>query len=291
MRIFVSLILVLLGLQAIGQVNPDLLRESPKDTVTKSDMNMDAVYSRPFLALGKSQTSIGGYIEADYNYIGEDGVTDGHSFRIPRMTLFVASTIKRRLKFLSEIELEEGGKEIAIEFAAVDFEIHPLLNLRGGVVMNPIGAFNQNHDGPKWEFVERPAAMTEMLAATWSNVGFGIYGKRYKEDWSFGYELYLTNGFDDSIIGNQENKTFLPASKANSERFEENSNGMPLFTGKAAIKHSKIAEIGLSYMTGVYNKFENDGLVVDQKRSVRTIAIDFNSTIRGIGTYVVGEWA
>ena len=45
--------------------------------------------------------------------------------------------------------------------------------------MNPIGAFNQNHDGPKWEFVDRPISATQMLPATWSNVGFGLYGKKY----------------------------------------------------------------------------------------------------------------
>ena len=37
-----------------------------------------------------------------------------------------------------EIEFEDGTKEINIEFASIDFEFHPLLNLRGGVVMNPI---------------------------------------------------------------------------------------------------------------------------------------------------------
>ena len=93
------------------------------------------------------------------------------------MTLFVASSIHRRIKFLSEIELEEGGREIAIEFAALDLELDPLLVLRGGIIMNPIGAFNQNHDGPKWEFTDRPLAAQRMLPATWSNVGFGAFGK------------------------------------------------------------------------------------------------------------------
>ena len=76
--------------------------------------------------------------------------------------------------------------------------------------MNPIGAFNQNHDGPKWEFVERPDVAVNLLPATWSNVGFGLYGKTHKGNWVLGYEAYFTNGFDDSIIDNIENKTFLP---------------------------------------------------------------------------------
>jgi len=254
-------------------------------------MNMDAVYNRPFLQIGKLPVSVGGYIEADYQYIGEDGATDGHTFRIPRMTIFIASSIHRRIKFLSEIELEEGGKEIAIEFASIDFLLHPMVNFRGGVIMNPIGAFNQNHDGPKWEFVDRPIAMTEMLPATWSNVGFGVYGKQYTNDWSFGYEAYLTNGFDNTIISNAENKTFLPASKERSDRFEESSDGEPLLTLKVAAKYNKIAEIGLSYMGGIYNTYEDDGLILDEKRRLDVFAIDFNTTLPKLKTYIVGEWA
>eukprot|EP01132_Coremiostelium_polycephalum_P014484 gene14484-17582_t len=209
---------------------------------------MDAVYERPFITVGKLPVSLGGYMEANWQHSGTDGVSEGHQFQFRRMTLFVASTISKRIKFLSEIEFEPAEKEIAIEFAALDLELHPLLNLRGGMIMNPIGAFNQNHDGPKWEFTDRPIAMTQMLPATWSNAGFGIYGKHYNTNWMFGYEIYASSGFDNSIIANKENKTFLPAAKENTERFEEMASGQPLLTGKIAVRHNKIGEIGLSYM-------------------------------------------
>ncbi|MEQ8553187.1 MAG: hypothetical protein RIC06_11805 [Cyclobacteriaceae bacterium] len=291
MKKYLLLPAILLSFGTKAQIDSTLLKRTPVDTSGIQTMNMDAVYNRPFLQIGNLPASIGGYVEADYQYMGEDGITEGHSFRIPRFTLFVASSIHRKIKFLSEIELEEGGKQISIEFAALDINFHPLLNLRGGVVMNPIGAFNQNHDGPKWEFVDRPIAMTDMLAATWSNVGFGLYGKYYTKDWAFGYEAYLTNGFDNSIISNDQNKTFLPAAKENAERFEESSNGQPLLTGKVAIRNNKIGEIGLSYMGGVYNTFEEDGLMLDSKRRLDVVALDFNTTISVTNTYLVGEWA
>lgn len=290
MRKTILIILCLISVVSYAQIDSTLLKRTPVDTALSKGLNMDAVYNRPFLQVGKLPVSVGGYIEADYQFIGEDGVNEG-SFRIPRMTLFVASSIHRKIKFLSEIELEEGGKEIAIEFAAIDFNFHPLLNLRGGVVMNPIGAFNQNHDGPKWEFVDRPIAMTQMLPATWSNVGFGLYGKQFSKDWAYGYEVYLTNGFDDAIINNSENRTFLPASKANAERFEESSNGEPLFTGKIALRNSNVGEIGFSYMGGIYNTHEEDGIVLDEKRRLDVVALDFNSTLPWSDTYIVGEWA
>lgn len=282
-------ILFAVASQAFAQNDSSFLKRVQPDT-TKLKMNMDAVYNRPFLQLGKLPVSIGGYLEANSSYFSTDGVTEGLSFQIPRMTIFFSSTIKKRIKFLSEIEFEEGGKAIAIEFASMDIEFHPLLNLRGGVIMNPIGGFNQNHDGPKWEFISRPISSTTIIPSTWSNVGFGLFGKYARNNWVWAYEAYLTNGFDDKIISNQLNRTWLPASKETPERFEENFNGVPLVTAKTAIRHRKVGEIGFSWMGGVYNKFNLDGVVVDKKRRVDLFAIDFNTTIPKVNTYINAEW-
>lgn len=291
MRTILFFILFLIASSAtIAQIDPALLRRTAKDT-SGMLLNMDAVYNRPFLQMGKLPVALGGYAEANYQYLQEDGITEGHQFQMRRLTLFVSSSISKRIKFLSEIEFEDGTKEINIEFASVDFEFAPLLNMRGGVVMNPIGSFNQNHDGPKWEFVDRPISATQMLPATWSNVGFGLFGKKFTKDWVYAYEAYLTNGFDDKIIDNIENKTFLPASKENKDRFEESFNGSPLFTGKIALRNRKIGEFGLSYMGGVYNKYEEDGLELDKKRRVNVYAIDFNTTLPKFNTYINTEWA
>ena len=271
-----------------AQNKDSLITRIPVDT-TKALLNMDAAYNRPFLTVNKMPVALGGYLEANSIYNSEDGVSEGLSFQARRLTMFMSASITKRIKFLSELEFEDGTKEIGIEFAAMDVAFHPALNFRGGIVMNPIGAFNQNHDGPKWEFVERPDVAVNMLPATWSNAGFGLYGKTYKGNWVFGYEAYLTNGFDNSIIDNEENRTFLPATKDNKERFEENNSGKALVTGKVAIKNRKIGEIGISYMGGVYNKFEEDGVVLDKERRVDVFAVDMNTTIKKTGTYIVGE--
>jgi len=290
MKLIAVLSLLMFAGSTSAQIDPELLRK----TVTETDslkLNMDAVYNRPFVQAGKLPVALGGYVEANYQYLSENGISEGNQFQMRRLTLFVSSSIYKRIKFLSEIEFEDGAKEINVEFASVDFEFAPLLNLRGGIVMNPIGAFNQNHDGPKWEFVDRPISATQMLPATFSNVGFGLYGKKYTNNWVYGYEAYLTNGFDDRIIQNTQNKTFLPATKENPDRFEESFNGSMLFTGKIALRNTRVGEIGLSYMGGVYNKFQDDGLVLDKKRRVNVYAIDFNTTVPVTGTYINGEWA
>ncbi len=290
MKHIITSILILTSLLSFAQVDSTLFKRQQTDT-TKQQLNMDAVYNRPFLSYGKLPVSVGGYTEANWQHIGTDGISEGHQFQMRRMTLFVASTISKKIKFLSEIEFEEGGKEIAIELASLDVEFHPLLNLRGGIIMNPIGAFNQNHDGPKWEFTDRPISATQMLPATWSNAGFGLFGKTYKKDWMFGYELYLSGGFNNAIIDNKESKTFLPASKENAERFEESASGTPLTTAKIAIRNKHFGEIGLSYMGGIYNTFQDDGIILDEKRRLNIFAIDYNTTLSKTNTCITGEWA
>ncbi len=275
--------------QVEAQIDSSLLRHVEQDTVIRS-LNMEAIYNRSFLKLGKQPISIGGYMEVNWQHLASDGISERHQFQFRRVTLFFSSTISQRMRFMSEIEFEDGAREIAVEFAALDVTFNSLFNLRGGIILNPIGAFNQNHDGPKWEFVDRPIAATQLLPGTWSNAGFGLYGKHYKQQWMFGYELYLSGGFDNSIIANEENKTFLPASKNNPDRFEENASGEPLITGKIALRNTDIGEIGFSYMGGVYNKFQDDGVVLDDKRRCDVIAIDFNTQLPNMKTTLIGEW-
>lgn len=276
-------------LMAFSQENATISRV-PMDS-TKISMNMDAVYDRPFLKMKNVPVAIGGFVEANSLYVSDAGVTEGLSFQARRLTLFMSASVSKRIKFLTEFGYESGNERIALDFAAMDIEFHPLLNFRGGVVLNPIGGFNQNHDGPKWEFIERPDVAAELLPATWSNVGFGVFGKVQRGNWAFGYEAYLTNGFDGSIIDSEANKTYLPATKQSRSRFEKSSNGQPLTTGKIAIKNRKIGEIGFSYMGGVYNQFQESGLTLDSKRRVDVVAVDFNTTIEKSGTFIAAEAA
>ncbi|HQR00659.1 MAG TPA: hypothetical protein PLA61_07445, partial [Ferruginibacter sp.] len=138
-KLLILFVGVLVSMQTLAQIDPVLLKRIPKDSLNRT-MSMDAVYNRPFITVGKLPVSLGGYLEANWQHLATDGVSDGHQFQFRRLTLFVSSTVAKRLKFLSEIEFEEGGKEIAIEFAALDIELHPLLNLRGGIILNPIGS-------------------------------------------------------------------------------------------------------------------------------------------------------
>jgi len=293
MKIFTSILyktlFISIGLGSITAFSQDY-KNLRKDN--DSLLNMDAAFNRPYLISGNSPVSIGGYLEANtIHSTNDEGDTDGLSFQARRLTLFVSASISKRIKFMTEIEFEDGGNEVEIEFASMDVALHSLLNLRGGIVMNPIGAFNENHDGPKWEFVERPNVATEMLGATLSNAGFGLHGKTYYRNWIFGYEAYLTNGFNSTIISNEEDKTYLPAGKNDPDRFMENSSGKAMFTGKLAIKNRKWGEVGFSYMGGTYNKHIEDGEEIEEPANLNVYAIDWNTTIPRWGTEIIGEIA
>lgn len=264
---------------------------SAKAQTDSAQMNLDAVYGRPLRSLGVAGASLGGYVEANMAYSETDGIAEGLAFQIPRATLFISSQIAPRIRFLTELELEEGGQKLSIEFASLDATFHPLLNLRTGIVLNPIGSFNQNHDGPKWEFVDRPLVSTTVLPSTWSTVGAGLFGKSARGQWSWAYEAYASNGFDQSIIENETGRTNLAAAKANADRFEENLAGMPLITAKTAIKHRRFGELGLSWMGGQFTKPKTDGLAVSPALRADAFAVDYNFSFGRWGPTVVGEAA
>ncbi len=284
-----------------AQIDSSLLKSPLQRDTVKHQLTMDALYDRPFLKLGKTPVSIGGYMEANWQYISTSGITVGNQFQFRKFSLFVSSPISRRVQFLSEIEFENDpagdpeeaakGPEFEIEYAALDIQFHPLFNFRGGIILNPIGAFNQNHDGPKYEFTDYPIAMTQMLPDTWSNAGFGIFGKKYIKDWKFGYEFYLTGGFNDSIIDNAEGKTFLPAAKNNLARLSSSASGEPLYTGKLSFGNDKIGELGLSYMGGAYNTWRVEGAPIDSKRHMHVFDADFNTALKKSKTNIRTEWA
>ena len=207
----VTALLLFLSHPGTAQIDSSLLKPvaAPADTRHRS-LTMDAIYNRPFLQLGKSPVSIGGYVESDWQYVATSGISVGHQFQFRRFSLFVASTIIKHIKFLSEIEYENDptgdpgdatAGQFEIEYAALDIEFHPLLNLRGGMIVNPIGAFNQNHDGPKWEFTDRPIAMSQMLPDTWSIMPAISFRPTAQTVLRFNYRRQETRDITGDVIG------------------------------------------------------------------------------------------
>ncbi|MEQ9286375.1 MAG: hypothetical protein RIG77_05675 [Cyclobacteriaceae bacterium] len=262
-----------------------------QNTDTTSYTNLEAIFTRPFVLdgqAGKVNTAIGGYLEGNTNYFRTDGISDGFSMEMRRFNIFLYSSLHERVKFIAELEFEHGTEEIGIEAALIDFEIDPSLVFRMGILLPPVGYFNQNHDGPKWDFIDRPMVSTSVIPSTLAEIGMGFYGKMPFGNNIFTYETYVVNGLQEGIITNESNRTLLAAGKT-AEIFAEDNNGSPAVTGRVALKNLVFGEIGVSGYSGIYNTYKLDGLVVEEKRRVSLLALDFNG---GIGDLrILGEAA
>ena len=114
--------------------------------------NQDAIFNRPFIVGSKYATAIGGYAEANTNYIVEDGLTEGFGMEMRRFNIFLFSKIHKRISLLSELEFEHGVSEIALETALIDIALTDDVSFRAGILLPMIGMVNANHDSPNWEF-------------------------------------------------------------------------------------------------------------------------------------------
>jgi hypothetical protein len=252
-----------------------------------STLAQDGLYARPFIG-AVSFASLGGYVEGNTNYFVQDGVGDGFSMELRRFNVFLFSQISPRLRFLSELEFEHGTEEIALETALVDLTVRPELVIRAGIILPPLGYFNQNHDSPRWDFVERPLVSTDIIPSTLSEVGGGVYGRVAMRGAILSYDAYLTNGLADGVVGNPLGRTDVSSGKS-AELFGADNNGSPALSGRLAMRRPSLGEIGVSYYGGYYNAFRAEGVEVDQRRWLGIAAVDFGA---GVGpTDVRGELA
>jgi hypothetical protein len=240
-------------------------------------MAQDGLYQRPFIG-SVASTSIGGYVEGNTNYFVEEGVSEGFSMELRRFNVFLFSQISQRVRFLSELEFEHGTEEIALETALVDFEVAPSLTLRAGILLPPLGFFNQNHDSPRWDFVERPLVSTDIIPSTLSEVGAGAYGRFVVGDLLLSYDAYVTNGLGEGVVGNDLGRTDIPSGKSG-EQFAEDNNGAPAFSTRLALRAPELGEVGLSHYRGYYNTYAREGVDVDDRRWLSISALDWGATV------------
>jgi hypothetical protein len=246
------------------------------------------VYDKPFQTRLFGRTAIGGYAEAHARWQEVEGLKDDAGFEAKRFNLFTHTRVSDFVRIGAELEFEEGGREIKLEYAAIDFLVHPALALRGGMILSPLGKFNLAHDSPLNEFTDRPLVSTEVIGVALSEPGFGVLGQVAAPRGGGArvtYELYATNGFHAGLIDDAEAGTRIPLGRGN---FEDN-NGSPAFVGRLAWSPSVDHEIGLSAHRGAYNVFNLEGTPIDDRRDLTIAALDVESRL--FGTVIRGEGA
>lgn len=236
------------------------------------------VYDKPYQTRLLGRTAIGGYAEAHARYERVDGITEEAGFEAKRFNIFTSTRVSDFVRMAAELEFEEAGEDVKLEYAAIDVRIHPALTLRGGMLLSPLGRFNLSHDSPLNEFTDRPLVSTEILGVALSEPGFGVLGqvpagRQGRVTW----EAYLTNGFHDGLITGSAEGTRIPLGRGNTE----DQNSSPAFVGRLAWSPAVGYELGVSTHHGAWNVFTVDGNAVDDRRNLTLGVVDGEITLAG----------
>ena len=178
---FISVILLVLFL------TPEISHAQNSDTTFKQNAATTLLTNAQ-----KNRVTMGMYAELDYNQQFGDSVRHAGNIDVHRLVLLFAYKFSNRATFVTEIEVEHV-KEIYIEQAFLNVRANDKLNIKGGLLLIPMGIVNEYHEPTIRNGVERPNVDKYIVPSTWREIGLGISGNF--DNASLAYQLYLVNGF------------------------------------------------------------------------------------------------
>jgi len=136
----------------------------------------------------KKGVTVGGYGEITYNQPeGKNGELD-----VQRLVLLFGYKFDDRTQFITEVEFEHV-QEVFVEQAFLNYRLNDNINLRGGLMLIPMGIINEYHEPTTFNGVERPSIDGAIVPTTWREIGIGVSGKI--DNASLRYQAYIFNGF------------------------------------------------------------------------------------------------
>ncbi len=133
--------------------------------------------------------SLGGYGEITYkNELDRSNQDQSDLYRV---VLYTGYRFNDRIVFNAEVEYEHH-EELSVEFAYLDFLLHPALQIRVGNVLVPVGLINELHEPPFFNGVFRPQLERSLIPSTWNENGLGLHGQVA----GLRYQAYLLTGLD-----------------------------------------------------------------------------------------------
>ena len=144
--------------------------------------------------------SFGGYGEAVYANFAAERQNDspsGEADRVDflRQILYVGYKYDDHILLNVELEFEHATTdkqgEVSVEFATVDFLLHPAINGRAGLVLIPMGWINEMHEPPVFLGANRPQVESAILPTTWRANGAGVFGQPEGRLDGLQYRAYL----------------------------------------------------------------------------------------------------
>ncbi len=191
--------------QQLSIVVDEVARLRTQLAVPEEDTELESVHglgpaASKVYGIGRG-LSLGGYAEGVYtNQIGDADGNGEATADMLRMVLYTGYKFTDSLVFNTELEFEHagtgGGGDVSVEFAALDYLVHPALNFRGGLVLVPMGFVNEVHEPPFFFGTQRPSPEQAIIPSTWRENGVGVYGQL--GEGRLKYRAYAVNGFDAS---------------------------------------------------------------------------------------------
>lgn len=135
-----------------------------------------------------SNLTFGGYGEIIYNQPESlNGKLD-----VQRLVVLMGYKFSDKVGVLTEIEYEHVN-EVYVEQFYLNYKLTDNFNIRGGLMLIPMGIVNEYHEPTYFNGVNRPSVDGSIVPTTWREIGAGVAGK--SDEMSLSYQAYLFNGF------------------------------------------------------------------------------------------------
>ena len=187
--------------------------------------------------------SIGGYGEITYNNI--EGSSTPAEIDVQRLVVLFAYKFDDRTSFVTEIEYEHV-KEVYVEQAFINYAVADGVNLRGGLMLIPMGIVNEYHEPTTFNGVERPSLDSKIVPTTWREMGIGVSGRINNA--SIRYQAYVMNGF--LSYGDSHKLRGLDGLRKGRQKGAESVGSDVNFAGRIEYYGLPNLKFGLSYYTG-----------------------------------------
>ena len=187
--------------------------------------------------------SIGGYGEITYNNL--EGKSDPAEIDVQRLVILFAYKFDDRTSFVTEIEYEHV-KELYVEQAFINYVLADGVNLRGGLMLVPMGIINEYHEPTTFNGVERPSLDSKIVPTTWREMGIGVSGRINSA--SVRYQAYVMNGF--LSYGDSHKLRGLDGLRKGRQKGAESVGSDVNFAGRIEYYGLPNLKFGLSYYTG-----------------------------------------
>ena len=176
----ILLFIILFAALLSAQTKTDSITLDPQKQLNAAQRLLSGSYA--------SAVTLGAYGEMLYNQPeGGNGELD-----VQRLVLLLGYRFNDKTQFVTEIEFEHV-EEVFVEQAFVNYNVASNVNLRGGLMLVPMGIINEFHEPTTFNGTERPAMDNVIVPTTWRELGIGVSGRF--DNLSLGYQAYIFNGF------------------------------------------------------------------------------------------------